>query len=183
MHTQKYQEIYDSVKTKSSQVTATGSTDQKDKVNNWPKEVIGPGNYSFTPSQFSALRAQTDQSREILASLSDLLNKRITDIGKVIFRLQVEENFCLKFKDVMKNYLEKQHREEGLIGRFVQVQDKAQQKKKDEEMTDGWGDGTTEQSIGAQRGSGSESNKKSSVNESRNSKEEAENFESRFALP
>jgi hypothetical protein len=42
-HTQKYQEIYDSVKTKSSQVT--------------DQNLANSTNYGFTPSQFAALKA------------------------------------------------------------------------------------------------------------------------------
>ena len=58
-------------------------------TNGWPisQKEEADKNYQFSDDQFSSLKSMSAQSREILASLSDLLNKRVTDIGKVVYRL------------------------------------------------------------------------------------------------
>jgi len=40
----------------------------------------------------------------ILASLTDLLNQRVNDIGKSMFKLKVEETYCLKFKQEVRDW-------------------------------------------------------------------------------
>lgn len=50
----------------------------------WPENVT---NYMYDSKDFKDLKLLNNQSRDILASLQELLTKRINDIGKYVFRL------------------------------------------------------------------------------------------------
>ena len=82
------------------------------------KELAGKSNgkkFKFDDKDLGNLRKLTNESRVIIASLQDILNQRLTDIGKHMFRLQIEENYCLKFKNIMVSYLEKQENDEMIL--------------------------------------------------------------------
>ena len=56
MHTQKYQEIYDSVKLRSTQKPEGDQKKEPDNQNGWPEDVK---NYEFSDEQFHSLKAMT----------------------------------------------------------------------------------------------------------------------------
>ena len=74
----------------------------------------------WTKDDFLKMKNLTAKTRDILGSLTEVLNKRVTDIDQSIFKLELERQYCVQFKQVMKAYFEKQATDERKILGYYQ---------------------------------------------------------------